>query len=238
MCLNPCQWTLDCLRSTDATVGLHTAQTIVLWKVICKQRILTRTCLHFVIGTVFSRQMLTYNDICHMEEAFSLWPNPSLHCTGQMSLWHTACMACGFLMSTLWTYLAAEDWPRIFWATNTSAFYWWQFECTWIPDEILRPAAEPSFLCHHLMLQNDTAAGCNGLYTVEAKKHPSSWMAGIPTRLVTQWACLECPGSLCTTACSSSCQYSASLQSHSVSTGSVLAVFVLKIWQKYILCTH
>ncbi len=45
-------------------------------------------------------------------------------------------------------------------------------------------------------------------------KDPSSCMASILTGYVTHWACLGCSGSAYTTACSSSCQYPATLHSH------------------------
>ncbi len=45
-------------------------------------------------------------------------------------------------------------------------------------------------------------------------KTSHSCMASILTRHVTHWACLGCSGSVYTTACSSSCQYPATLHSH------------------------
>ncbi len=53
---------------------------------------------------------------------------------------------------------------------------------------------------------------CKDLYTIPGSwNHPSSCMASILTGHVTNWACLGCSGSAYTTACSSSCQYPATM---------------------------
>ncbi len=80
--------------------------------------------------------------------------------------WQTACMVlCDWAIC--WCQRCGSSGPwrrwgygmgrRILWTTNTGAFYWWHFECTEIPDEILRPIVVPFIHDHHLMLQHDNA---------------------------------------------------------------------------------
>ena len=80
-------------------------------------------------------------------------------------------------------------------------------------DEILRPIVLPFIRRHHFMLQHDNACH-KDLYTIPGSwKGPLvSWPAYSPD--VTHWACLRGSGSTCTTACSRSCQYPATSNSH------------------------
>ncbi len=80
--------------------------------------------------------------------------------------WQTACMVlCDWAICWCQRCGSSGPWQRwgygmgrrILWTTNTGAFYWWHFECTEIPDEILRPIVVPFIHDHHLMLQHDNA---------------------------------------------------------------------------------
>ena len=81
-------------------------------------------------------------------------------------------------------------------------------------DEILRPIVMPFIRHHHLMFQYDNALPhvariCTRF--LEARNVPVLPSPPYSPDMSPIWACLGCPGWTCTTACSSSCQYSAIL---------------------------
>ncbi len=155
-------------RTAAETIGLHnqriSAQT-VSGKLICMLVILIRvsTWLQFIVVTELSGQMLTFDGVWHFGEMFSSRMNPGFHCTGQMAdCMYGVVWVIGLLMSTLWI-----EWPiwrwgygmgrRMLWTTNTSASYWWHFECTEIQWRDSEAHCYAIIHDHQLMLQHDNA---------------------------------------------------------------------------------
>ncbi len=167
--------------------------------------------------------MLTFDGVWQFREVFSSRINPDFHCTGQMAdseygVWWVSSL----LMLTLWI-----EWPMVavgLWYGQAYVMNnehrcillmaFWMHRDTWRGSEAhccaIHPRPSP-----HVAAWYCKAPCCKDLFTIPGSwKHPSSCMASILTGHVTHWACLGCSGSACTTACSSSCQYPATLHRH------------------------
>ncbi len=220
--LRPATWTAAAANEEF----LHKLSETVSGKLICMIVILIRvsTWLQFVVVTDLSGQMLTFDGVLHFGEVFSSRMNPGFRWTGQMAdrmcgvVWVS-----GLLMSTLWI-----EWPMVAVGLWYGQAYVMDNEhrCIllmpfWIHKDTVMRSCGP-LLCYSSttitsccsMIMPHVARICTQF--LKAKKHPSSCMASILTAAgqVTHWACLGCSGSVYTTACSTSCQYSATSYSH------------------------